>query len=126
MGLLRWWFVGLLLTFPLGAIIRIQVVPQAYVYPIDIFVIVTVLYSLYVSLVARKSVMPRTALSLFIGVAFVALLFNIFWLDAFVIAAIIRIGARCIGLHFQIFTAVIYQCPCGAVPNTERACPESE
>ncbi|HRN96404.1 MAG TPA: O-antigen ligase family protein [Candidatus Levybacteria bacterium] len=81
MGLLKILFLGIFVTFPLGVLIRISVAPQAYIYPVDFFVVLFVLYGVYALMLTQKNVQWFGSWKFFLVASFVSLLVNIYWLE---------------------------------------------
>lgn len=80
MDLLKALFIGVFVTFPLGVLIRVSVTPQAYVYPVDLFVLLFVLYGLY-RVLQKKKIVWFGQWKFFVGVAMCSLLINSLWLE---------------------------------------------
>ncbi len=81
MGLLKALFIFVWVTFPLGVLIRISPVANAYVYPVDVAVLLFVLYGLYLS-ISRTRFSWYKPIIPFLILALISLLFNLYWLNA--------------------------------------------
>lgn len=104
MGLLKKLLISLLIVFPLGVLIRIQVVPDAYVYPLDCLLLVTFLYTIYlgISKPQKLGVLDKSIV-IFLGFCLLSLILNIWWLgfSHFVIASLYLI-------RLAMFISLVY------------------
>jgi hypothetical protein len=81
MGILKYFLIAVLIVFPFGAVVRIQVAPSAYVYPLDIMLFGLACVSLYEYVLNYRKILlvPYTkALLIFLVIAFLSLLLNLF------------------------------------------------
>ncbi len=81
MGLLRILFVILCITFPFGVLVRISLIPQAYVYLVDLAVLVFVLYGISLLVTSKKKIQWFGEWKFFLIAAVLSLLFNGAWLQ---------------------------------------------
>ncbi len=81
MAILKILFVGIFLSFIPGVLIRISVGPQAYVYPVDVAVLLFVLYGWYLIAVERVKLTGFKPYLFFIVAATMSLLINLYWLS---------------------------------------------
>ncbi len=81
MGLLKILFVALCITFPFGVLVRISLIPQAYVYLVDLIVMVFVLYGVSLLITSKRKILWFGEWKFFLIAAVVSLLFNVTWLQ---------------------------------------------
>lgn len=90
MGLLKSLFILICITLPLGVLIRISMTPQAFVYPVDVAVLLFVLVGVYQVLIHKSPKKWVSLFSLFLLAALVSLIVNIYWLSLheFIVASL--------------------------------------
>lgn len=106
MGILKYFLVAALIVFPLGAVVRIQVAPSVYVYPLDIVLFGVACVSLYGYVLHYKKLLaiPYTKpLLIFLAIALLSLVINLY---QFSFAQII-IGSLYLG-RFVVYTNLLF------------------
>lgn len=81
MGVLKSLFILICITLPLGALIRMSITPQAFVYPVDVAVLLFVLVGIYQVLIHKSPKKWVSPFTFFLLAALVSLVVNIYWLS---------------------------------------------